>query len=63
MDALIDYGYPRALHPVFPPARCERQLPVRAASAGRIGTASGADRLKVQLKENTGEYRVVMETR
>jgi pyrimidine operon attenuation protein/uracil phosphoribosyltransferase len=61
MDALIDFGRPRAIQLAVLVDRGHREFPIRADYVGKnIPTAPDAN-VKVELKEEDGVDRVVLE--
>ncbi len=61
MDALIDFGRPKAIQLAVLVDRGHRELPIRADYVGKnIPTAPGAN-VKVELKEDDGAEQVLVE--
>ena len=61
LDALGDYGRPRAVRLAVLVDRGHRQLPIRADFVGKNLPTSVAERIKVQLSETDNDNSVVIE--
>jgi pyrimidine operon attenuation protein/uracil phosphoribosyltransferase len=61
LDALGDYGRPRAVRLAVLIDRGHRQLPIRADFVGKNLPTSLAERIKVQLSETDSDNSVVIE--
>ena len=61
LDALGDYGRPRAVRLAVLVDRGHRQLPIRADFVGKNLPTSVAERINVQLSETDSENSVVIE--
>jgi pyrimidine operon attenuation protein/uracil phosphoribosyltransferase len=61
LDALGDYGRPRAVRLAVLVDRGHRQLPIRADFVGKNLPTSVAERIKVQLNETDSDNSVVIE--
>ena len=60
MDALVDYGRPRAIRLAVLVDRGHRELPIRADYVGRTITTARDEIVQVMLEEEDGEDRVVL---
>jgi pyrimidine operon attenuation protein/uracil phosphoribosyltransferase len=63
MDALIDYGRPRAIRLAVLVDRGHRELPIRADHVGKNVPTSREEVVKVTLEETDGEDAVEIERR
>jgi len=54
MDALVDYGRPRAMRLAVLAARAPRELPIRADFVGKNVPTAITDDIRVQLVETGG---------
>ena len=61
LDALGDYGRPRAVRLAVLVDRGHRQLPIRADFVGKNLPSSVAERIRVQLSETDSDNSVVIE--
>lgn len=60
MDALEDYGRPRAIQLAVLVDRGHRELPIRADFVGKNVPTALDERIKVRLRETDGEDRVLL---
>lgn len=60
LDALQDFGRPRAVRLAVLVDRGHRQLPIRADFVGKNLPTSSTERVRVELKETDGQDRVVI---
>src|SRR5579862_879559 len=61
MDALNDFGRPKAIQLAVLIDRGHRELPIKADYVGRNVPTATAERVNVQLKEDGGEEAVYLE--
>ena len=61
LDALIDFGRPRAIQLVVMVDRGHRELPIRADFVGKNLPTSSRQSVQVRLQEIDGEDEVVIE--
>ena len=61
MDALIDFGRPRAIQLAVVIDRGHRELPIKADFVGKNVPTSARERINVSLKEDDGEDEVRLE--
>lgn len=62
LDALNDYGRPRAVQLAVLIDRGHRELPIQADFTGAMNVTSGAERIDVQWREDGAEDCVVLES-
>ena len=62
LDALIDYGRPKAIQLIVLVDRGHRELPIKADYVGKNLPTSPAESVQVRLIEIDGEDEVVLET-
>lgn len=63
LDALSDFGRPRAVRLAVLVDRGHRQLPIRADFVGKNLPTSSSERVKVELRETDGHDRVLIYSR
>ena len=63
LDALIDFGRPRAIQLIVMVDRGHRELPIKADFVGKNLPTSATERVTVKLAEIDGEDSVVIEDR
>jgi pyrimidine operon attenuation protein/uracil phosphoribosyltransferase len=61
MDAVIDFGRPRAIRLAVLVDRGHRELPIRADFVGKNLPTSGREIVKVYLEETDGQDAVTIE--
>jgi len=61
LDALIDFGRPRAIQLAILVDRGHRELPIRADFAGKEIQTSKSERVEVHLKEFDGKDEVILD--
>lgn len=61
LDALIDFGRPRAIRLAILVDRGHRELPIRADYAGKEIPTSESERVEVHLKEIIGKDEVIID--
>jgi pyrimidine operon attenuation protein/uracil phosphoribosyltransferase len=62
LDALIDYGRPKAIQLIVLVDRGHRELPIKADYVGKNLPTSPEESVQVRLTETDGEDEVVLET-
>ncbi len=63
LDAIMDFGRPRAVQLAVLVDRGQRELPIRADYVGLTVETTGADSVKVSLLENEGSDQVDLRSR
>jgi pyrimidine operon attenuation protein/uracil phosphoribosyltransferase len=61
LDALIDFGRPRAIQLVVLVDRGHRELPIKADYVGKNVPTSSAESVRVRLQETDGQDLVLIE--
>ena len=61
LDALIDYGRPKAIQLIVLVDRGHRELPIKADYVGKNLPTSAAESVQVRLQETDGEDSVVVQ--
>jgi len=61
LDAIIDFGRPKAIQLAILVDRGHRELPIRADFAGKVIPTSKSERVEVHLKEISGKDEVIID--
>lgn len=61
LDAIIDFGRPKAIQLAILVDRGHRELPIRADFAGKEIPTSKSERVEVHLKETSGKDEVIID--